>query len=234
MYPCNYYCENEIELNITLESIYNKLLERFGAQEWWPAENDFETIVGAILTQSVSWTNVEKAISNLKDYFKDSGSVLLYPEQLRKLDIEVLAELIRPSGYYNMKAKKLKAFLEFLYNEYQGNLDHMFKLELESLRKRLLKVYGIGPETADSILLYAGRYPIFVIDAYTKRIMSRIGLTADDIDYHDLQKLIMDNIKPDYVKYNEYHALIVALAKKYCTRNRPDCINCPLSDEICG
>ncbi len=233
MYPCSSY--KNLSLGVSLEKIYEKLYEKFGPQEWWPADSKFETIVGAILTQSVSWTNVEKAIVNLKEYSasledNSSGTNIISPVLIKEINIELLAELIRPSGYYNMKSKKLKAFVEFLYEEYKGDLKYMFKVELEILRSQLLEVYGIGPETADSILLYAGEYPIFVVDAYTKRILSRIGLTTKNVDYHKLQKMIVDNLTTDVKRYNEYHALIVELGKNTCTKRKPKCNACILAE----
>ncbi|MFP4017599.1 MAG: endonuclease III domain-containing protein [Halanaerobiales bacterium] len=226
MYPCNKYKNKN--LNKTFTDIYNTLYSEYGPQGWWPADSQFETIIGAILTQSVSWTNVEKAIDNLKDCSNNMGRENVTPDMIRSLEIEKLAQLIRPSGYYNMKAKKLKAFVDFLFQEYQGDLDSMFSEKLEVLRLKLLEVYGVGPETADSILLYAGNYPIFVIDAYTKRIFSRMGLVKENVDYHDLQNLIMENLLQDVERYNEYHALLVELAKNTCKKTNPDCDNCVL------
>lgn len=228
MYPCSYYREKSIK--VTFEEIYSKLYSEFGPQGWWPAESSFEVIVGAILTQSVNWTNVEKAIANLKEYNKGlTGKAEVNLELLEGLEEEKLAWLIRPSGYYNMKARKLKAFSHFLRGEYEGSLRKMFGERLEVLRGKLLAVYGIGPETADSILLYAGGYPIFVIDAYTKRLYSRCGLIEEDMDYHQLQQLVMKNFPPQVECYNEYHALIVALGKYYCRKTAPRCEKCPLS-----
>ncbi|MFW5981624.1 MAG: endonuclease III domain-containing protein [Halanaerobiaceae bacterium] len=221
MYPCSFYKEFAIEK--VLQDIYDSLYNQFGPQHWWPAESSLETIIGAILTQSVNWSNVEKAIANLRE------NDLLSLTALMEVEIDRLADLIRPSGYYNMKAKKLKAFLEFLELEYQGSLEVLFKEELDNLRKKLLAVYGIGPETADSILLYAGEYPTFVIDAYTKRIFSRMGICDGNIDYHQLQNIIMDNLHPDVEKYNEYHALLVKLAKENCKKSNPICDKCILS-----
>lgn len=235
MYQCSYY--KKIPIDDLLEKVYKRLYQEFGPQGWWPADSKFETIIGAILTQSVSWTNVEKAIQNLKEYsasfgVNSSGINLLSPVLIKDIDVKLLAELIRPSGYFNMKAKKLKAFINFLHQEYHDDLDYMFKEDLEVLRSNLLKVYGIGPETADSILLYAGNYPIFVIDAYTKRIFSRMILTIKDVDYHELQQLIMENCLPGVDKYNEYHALIVALGKNVCKKRSPNCNICPLVNNV--
>ncbi|MEJ6951340.1 endonuclease III domain-containing protein [Natronospora cellulosivora (SeqCode)] len=226
MYPCSFYKSYSNERAI--EEIFQALYNSFGSQNWWPAETRLETIIGAILTQSVNWSNVEMAIANLKE------ENLLSVSAIREVDIDRLAKLIRPSGYYNMKAKKIKAFIKFLDKEYQGNLENIFKVELYTLRKKLLNVYGIGPETADSILLYAGEYPIFVIDAYTRRIFSRIGLSAVDVKYHQLQELIMKSFSPNVVKYNEYHALLVKLAKENCKKSKALCDKCILSSKNCG
>lgn len=223
IYQCSKYYQ-DINFSRAVVEIYSILYDYFGPQHWWPAETAFETIVGAILTQSVSWINVEKAIDNLR---KEN---LLRPLAIKKVQQDRLADLIKPSGYYNMKAKKLKSFVEFLYNNYAGQLTRMFKVDLPLLRKELLDVYGIGPETADSILLYAGEYPVFVIDAYTKRIFSRMGYILDDISYHDLQAKIMSVYPADVTKYNEYHALLVILAKEYCKKSAPDCENCPIAN----
>lgn len=235
MYPCSSY--KNMSIDDFLEIIYEKLYEEFGPQGWWPADSKFETIIGAILTQSISWTNVEKAIQNLKEYlasFNSSGINILSPVLIKDIDVKLLAELIRPSGYFNMKAKKLKAFSSFLHQEYHDDLDYMFKEDLEVLRSKLLKVFGIGPETADSILLYAGNYPVFVIDAYTKRFFSRMNFTTKDVSYHELQQLIMENCPPNVDKYNEYHALIVALGKNVCKKRSPNCNICPLANEPTG
>ena len=214
---------NKGSLRKSLLEIYKILYREFGPQRWWPGETPFEVIVGAILTQNTAWTNVSKAIDNLK---KESH---LLPETLYSLPLPRLARLIRPSGYYNIKTKRLKEFLNFLFNEYNGSLEKMFKTDLSELREKLLKVNGIGPETADSILLYAGNYPIFVIDAYTKRILSRHNIITDGMDYHSLQRFFMDNLAEDADLYNEYHALIVKTAKDFC-KKKPVCELCPLNN----
>lgn len=214
---------NKGSLRKSLFGIYKILYREFGPQHWWPGETPFEVIVGAILTQNTAWSNVTKAINNLKE----EGH--LFPEALHSLPLPKLARLIRPSGYYNIKAKRLKEFLNFLFNEYNGSLERMFKGNLSDLRKKLLEIKGIGPETADSILLYAGYYPVFVIDAYTKRILSRHSLITDGIDYHSLQGLFMDNLPEDVDLYNEYHALIVKTAKDFC-KKKPICNICPLNN----
>lgn len=209
-------------MNKKLEVIYKRLFKAFGPQYWWPAEDNFEVMVGAILTQSTNWGNVEKAIANLKK------EKLLAPDRLLKLSHKKLTALIRPAGYYNIKALRLKELLKFIFRESQGNLGKLSQEELGVLREKLLNVKGIGPETADSILLYALHKPIFVVDAYTKRIFSRHNFLAADCSYTEAQNLFMQNLKPDVKLFNEYHALIVKLAKEYCKKNKPKCEICPL------
>jgi endonuclease-3 related protein len=178
-------------------------------------------IIGAILTQNTSWQNEERAIRNLKK------ARLLSPEALRRVPMRKLARLIRPSGYFNIKAARLKAFIRFLFKEYGGIIGEMFGEDPSLLRRRLLKVKGIGPETADSILLYAGGIPVFVIDAYTRRVFHRHGLADGKMDYHDLQAWFMKALPRDTKIYNEFHALIVRVGKEHCGR-QPDCRDCPL------
>ena len=204
-----------------LIDIYNRLFDRYGPQRWWPADSPFEVIVGAILTQSAAWTNVEQAISNLK---RENA---LTPEALHALPIERLAFLIRPSGYFNAKALKLKAFAERLHSRYNGDLGRLFTLDTASLRQELLSIHGVGEETADSILLYAARRPSFVIDAYTKRIVSRLGLAPPEDGYGDFQALFARNLPRDERLFNEYHALLVRHGKEVC-RKAPDCPRCCL------
>ncbi len=206
-------------------NIYQVLLIAYGPQRWWPGETPFEVMVGAILTQNTSWANVEKAIANLKE--RD----LLEPEKLYRLRITVLASLIRSSGYYRIKAKRLKAFVQFLVEEYEGNLQNMERGELEELRGKLLRIHGIGPETADSILLYGLRKPIFVVDAYTRRILSRHGIVSEDASYEEIQALFMSHLPHEEKLFNEYHALLVRLGKEVC-RNKPVCAPCPLKDQV--
>ncbi len=209
------------EKNKRIQEIYNSLFDRFGAQDWWPADTPFEVIIGAILTQNTSWSNVEKAIVNLKK------AKVLTPTALSKITQKNLARLIRPAGYYNIKAKRLKNFLLFLQREYSGGLKKLSRLKTGSLRRKLLEVNGIGPETADSILLYAFNRPVFVIDAYTKRILTRHDLAQDSATYYDLQALFYGSLKKNTRIFNEYHALIVKLAKDHC-RPTPRCAGCPL------
>jgi endonuclease III related protein len=203
--------------------MYDAMFQHFGPQFWWPGETPFEIIVGAILTQNTNWKNVEKAILNLKQ------AKCLTPQKLHKLPFPKLVQLIRPAGYFNVKAKRLKHFMTFLFKEYGGDLHKMEREELSVLREKLLGVNGIGPETADSILLYAFHKPVFVIDAYTKRFMHRHGLIEADEDYHTVQKRFHDIIQADAKLYNEYHAMIVRLGKDYC-KTKEQCQTCPLND----
>ncbi|MCX5702773.1 MAG: endonuclease III domain-containing protein [Candidatus Omnitrophica bacterium] len=207
-----------------LNSIYNKLYSHFGPQYWWPAETSFEVIVGAILTQNTNWLNVEKAIKNLKD------KKLLTPAKLHRLTKDKLAPFIKSTGYYNIKAKRLKEFLNFLFKSYHGSLLRLSSADTQVLRRQLLCVNGIGPETADSILLYALNRPVFVIDAYTKRILSRHRFIKENSSYEETQNLFMKNLKNDIKLYNEYHALLVKLGKEFCLKNKPKCNACPLEN----
>ncbi|MFB3897651.1 MAG: endonuclease III domain-containing protein [bacterium] len=206
-----------------LMDIFQRVHRHYGDQHWWPGETPFEIIIGAILTQSTSWKNVEKAIANLK------RERLLSCRALMQIEEKKLAELIRSSGYFNAKAKKVKSFVRYLHDRYQGRLDKMFAIPLPELRQELLAVYGIGEETADSILLYAGNKPIFVIDAYTKRIFGRLGIIHPEIKYQALQQLFMVHLPTDPKLFNEYHALLVAFGKNQCTK-RPQCTSCFLKD----
>ncbi|MDH4229217.1 MAG: endonuclease III domain-containing protein [Nitrospirota bacterium] len=209
-----------------LRSIYRRLLTFFGPQHWWPGETPFEVCVGAVLTQNTAWKNVEKAIANLK------AADLLEPHRLLATADAELAELIRPSGYFNLKTRRLKGFLQFLNDNYGGNLERMGVEPLDSLRPRLLEAYGVGPETADSILLYALGKPTFVVDAYTCRIFSRLGAVPEGIRYHDMQAVFFRRLPPDARIFNEFHALLVALGKDFCRPRNPRCTACPLAD-IC-
>ncbi|MDP3046915.1 MAG: hypothetical protein Q8O07_05495 [Chloroflexota bacterium] len=207
-------------------AIYDRLRTANGPQHWWPADSPWEVIVGAILTQSAAWTNVEKAIANLK------AAGLLSPEGIHAAGQDDLARLVYPSGYYNAKARKLKAFAQRLHDGYQGQLEALFALDLASLRTELLSIHGVGPETADSIILYAAGKPSFVIDAYTRRITCRLGLAHPSISYQDLRALLMASLPPDARLFNEFHALLVCLAKEAC-RKRPLCQQCPLTPDLC-
>lgn len=205
-----------------LLTIYQLLREHFGFRNWWPGENAFEVMVGAILAQNTSWKNVEKAINNLK------RNKLLNPRKLAQLDKETLAQLVRPSGYYNQKALKLQAFLQFFLSPpLLGSIKKMKQIPTKELREMLLAIKGIGPETADSILLYALDKPVFVVDAYTRRIFSRLGLVPENIRYDDLQKFLEQNLPCQITLYNDYHAQLVELGKNYC-KKKPLCQLCPL------
>lgn len=208
---------------VDLMNLYGRLLYHFGHRNWWPGDSPFEIVVGAILTQNTNWKNVEKAIANLK-----RAGVLSY-KKLLAISEEQLAELIRPSGYYNQKAKKLKAFLRFLKHENKGSLKKMFAQETAALRRQLLEIHGIGPETADSILLYAGSHPVFVVDLYTYRVATRHGWVPEGIDYNGLQRFFMDRLPNDVSLYNDYHAQLVAVGNRFC-RKTPQCDECPLKE----
>lgn len=228
-----------------LREVYERLLAAYGPQHWWPGETAFEVIVGAILTQSAAWSNVEKAIGNLK------AAGVLSPGGLHSLDEAEIARLIRPSGYFNAKARKLKAFVEMVHARFAGDLGSLLALPADELRRVLLSTHGIGPETADSIVLYAAGKPSFVIDAYTRRMFSRIGIRpsrsrgfpasagprgvmpshsrpAHD-GYEAWRAMFMEPLPPDAALFNEYHALVVAHGKAVC-RKTPLCGRCVLRD----
>lgn len=204
-----------------LKDIFDKLYRHYGPQGWWPGRTRFEIIVGAILTQNTAWRNVEKAIDNLKK------AKLLSPIELENVDRKRLARLIRPAGYYNVKSGRLKCFVDFLFSRYGGSLFEISRRETADLRKELLCVNGIGPETCDSILLYAFGRPLFVVDAYTKRIFSRHKFFKEDASYEEVQKFFMERLPRNSDLYNEFHALIVRLGKEVC-RKTPDCNICPI------
>jgi endonuclease-3 related protein len=201
--------------------IYHKLYRAFGPQHWWPGDSPFEIAVGAILTQNTNWANVEKAIASLKN------KRALSAKGIHEMKTEKLALFIRPAGYFNVKARRLKAFIHFLINDYHGSMGRMKNENLDTLRTKLLNVHGIGPETADSILLYALDNPVFVIDAYTKRALSRHSVINHDENYERIQDLFHETLKRDTELFNEYHALFVRLGKTYC-RKKPLCDGCPL------
>jgi endonuclease-3 related protein len=205
-----------------LLEIYHRLLDFFGPQHWWPGQTPFEVAVGAILTQNTSWTNVAKAIANLK------AAGCLDPHRLHEIGSEQLEMLIRPAGYFRVKAKRLRNFLDWLCENYDGDLRNLEPVKTARLREELLAITGIGPETADSILLYALNRPVFVVDTYTARVMVRHGLIAPEgLDYHQLQDLFLSNLEPDVALYNEFHALLVRAGKDHC-KPTPRCSACPL------
>ena len=205
-----------------LRQYYDALFAAHGPQRWWPGRSRFEVIVGAILTQNTAWTNVEKAIGNLR------REGLLTPAAMRCAPVGRVARLIRSSGYFRQKAKKLKAFVQFLDGEYGGSLSRMFRAPTAVLREQLLEVHGIGPETADSILLYAGEHPVFVVDAYTRRILERHGLAHPNHTYEDLQQLFEKDLAAEAPLFNEFHALLVRTGKDFCRTRAAHCTECPL------
>ncbi len=205
-----------------LDEYYNSLFTAFGPQHWWPGKSGFEVIVGAVLTQNTSWTNVERAISNLR------REELLSPAAIEKVPLRRLQSLVRPSGYFRQKARKLKAFCEFLRVEFGGSLKRMFETPTMMLREKLLGVFGIGPETADSILLYAGEHPVFVVDAYTKRMLSRHGWSQEKAKYDDVRWMFERQFPGEVQRFNEFHALIVTAGKNFCRTQDPLCGECPL------
>ena len=208
---------------LNLIDIYNKLYSFYGPQYWWPSDTPFEIAVGAILTQNTNWSNVEKAIKNLKD------AKVLSVKALHELPVQKLASLIRPAGYFNIKAKRLKSFIDFLIENYNGSMKKIKKEDVYPLRKKLLDVHGIGPETADSILLYALDKPVFVIDAYTKRVLSRHKILSYNASYEEYQTLFHKELDEDIQLFNEYHALFVRVGKDYC-KPKPLCEKCPLNN----
>ncbi len=205
-----------------LLNFYQTMSSRLGPSNWWPGESPFEISVGAILTQNTNWKNVEQAILNLK------SRNLLDPEKMFFMNDEQLAQLIRPAGYFRIKTTRLKNFLLFLYNECGFNFSILEKMDLEKLRTKLLEVKGIGPETADSIILYALNKPSFVVDAYTQRILNRHGIIHEDADYNEIKELFTSCLPEDVTLYNEYHALLVRVGKSWCRKKTPVCNQCPL------
>lgn len=205
-----------------LKKIYDLLYARFGSQDWWPGDTPFEVIVGAVLTQNTNWGNVEKAIANLKK------AKALTPEKLHSMKPAELAELIRPAGYYNIKASRLKNLIGWLFINYAGKLAKLIDIPAVRLRDELLGVSGVGPETADSILLYALNRPVFVVDAYTRRILSRHRLIENDAEYEQIRMFFESNLPRDVQLFNEYHALLVRTGKEFC-KPTPRCSDCPLN-----
>lgn len=205
----------------TLSEIYQMLYEAFGPQHWWPGETPVEIITGAILTQNTNWSNVEKAIANLK------SARCLTPDALHRIAIVKLAELIRPAGYFNIKAKRLKSFFDWFFDNYSGEIANLQNVNTGRLREELLSIKGVGCETADSILLYALGRPVFVVDAYTARIVLRHELIEPGADYEQLRQLFESNLPENVQLFNEYHALLVRAGKEFC-RPKARCSGCPL------
>jgi endonuclease-3 related protein len=207
-----------------LREVYEKLLAALGPQHWWPGESPFEVLVGAVLVQNTAWRNVERAIENLRD------AGLMEPRALYAVPEKELAELIRPAGYFQVKSRRLRNLLRLVVEHYDGSLEAMFRTDLATLREELLGVSGIGPETADAILLYAGSLPTFVVDTYTHRILARHGWIGYEADYQEIKDHFEANLPADAALYNEYHALLVRLGKDYCRKTGPKCEVCPLVD----
>lgn len=204
-----------------LVEMFDLLLKGFGPQNWWPADTELEMMVGAVLTQNTNWKNVEKAIQNLK------RKGMLSVDALHSLPTNEVAQEIRPAGYFNIKARRLKNLIQFIMEQYEGTISLFLEEGTQSLREGLLSINGVGPETADSIVLYAARRPIFVIDTYTHRILSRHGMIDEEAGYYDLQELFMDHLPDNADLFGEFHALIVRVGKD-CCRKKPLCNQCPL------
>lgn len=207
-----------------IRNFYSLLHDRYGPQDWWPAETRLECATGAILTQNTSWKNVEKAIAALRE------NSMLSAEKLRSVSHEQLAVLIRPCGYHNLKARRLKNFIDFLFAGYGGEMENMLAEDTEKLREKLLSVNGIGEETADSILLYALGKPVFVVDNYSRRILRRHRLIPERASYAKIQELFVQSLPADAEVFGEYHALIVKTGKLHCTKT-PRCEGCPLEHD---
>ncbi|MCC8194557.1 MAG: endonuclease III domain-containing protein [Deltaproteobacteria bacterium] len=214
----------------TLESLYAAMLAHFGPSGWWPAKTPFEVALGAILTQNTSWTNVDKALAAL------DAATALVPDRIASLPLPDLEALIRPAGFFRQKSLKILAFLELLrrydglgHGETDTALACFAHVETDELRRELLAVSGIGPETADCILLYALDRPSFVVDAYTRRLCLRHGLVPESVRYDELREFFMDALEPDVALFNEYHALIVRTGKEFCRKTKPRCDGCPLA-----
>ncbi len=208
----------------TLPEVYQRLFTAFGPQNWWPGETPFEVIVGAVLVQNTSWRNVARVIDRLKE------GDLLHAATLSALPLEELEELLRPVGYYRVKARRLRNLLAWFTERFDGSVEAMFAIGQAELRRELLSLNGIGPETADSILLYAGGLPSFVIDAYTFRVMARHGWIEHGADYHALKEFFESRMEPDAARFNEFHALFVRVGKDFCRKREPRCGACPLQD----
>ncbi|MFQ5776634.1 MAG: endonuclease III domain-containing protein [Terriglobia bacterium] len=209
-----------------LRRYYHRLHHHFGPQHWWPARTRFEVVLGALLTQNTNWRNVEKALANLR------RAGVLTPVKLTDLSVSRLARLLRPSGYFRQKTRTVRRFLAHLHRHYRGSLARLLRRPTSELRLELLALPGIGNETADSILLYAAGRPVFVIDAYTRRILSRHWLAPEKASYAELQDLFHRHLRHDRTFFNQYHALLVAAGKKYCHREQPHCSACPLGIEL--
>jgi len=203
-------------------AMYEAMVGALGPSHWWPGESPLEIAVGAVLTQNTNWANVAKAIENIKQ------ADVLDVRRLLALPVSELSELIRPAGYFRLKAGRLRNLLQFIASEAQGDIEVLRGREFSLLRESLLQVKGIGPETADAILCYALDFPVFVVDAYTVRMFSRHGLVSEEADYHEVQSYVMDVLPGDLALFNEYHALIVRMGKQWCKKKQGLCETCPL------
>lgn len=210
-----------VAMKQTLKQIFSLLENHYGPTHWWPGDTPFEIAIGAILTQNTAWGNVEKAIANLK---RDQ---LLHPVRMLEAPLEALETAVRPSGYFRQKSLRLKTFCNYLEANYQGSMKRMATQPLDALRPELLSLNGIGPETADDILLYACEKPVFVVDTYTRRILSRHGLVAETINYCALQAVFHNDLPADVKMFKEFHGLLVYTGKDFC-RRLPICEHCPL------
>jgi endonuclease III related protein len=208
-----------------LVKIFHTLLEAFGKRNWWPGDTPLEVVVGAVLTQNTAWKNVEKAIANMKNH------ALLDLKSLYEIEEAPLAGIIRSAGFFNVKARRLKNLVKVLCEEFDGTLDNLAHIDTTHLRSLFLSTNGMGPETVDSILLYALERPVFVVDAYTKRFIAHHGLHVERTDYHGVQEFFRENLPEDVYLFNEYHALIVILCQTYC-RKVPRCEECPLKNDL--
>jgi endonuclease III related protein len=209
-----------------LHQAYERLLRTFGPQHWWPGDSPFEIMVGAVLVQNTAWRNVERAIENLRE------AGVMEPRRLYDVPPAELSELIRPAGYYQIKTKRLRNLLKFIIDEFGGSLDAMFHTGLATLREQLLAIHGIGPETADAILLYAGGLPTFVVDTYTHRVLARHGWIGYDAAYDEIKEHFESTLPAEAALFNEYHALLVRTGKDFCKRSKPKCEMCPLSSML--
>ncbi|MEX2316236.1 MAG: endonuclease III domain-containing protein [Pirellulales bacterium] len=210
-------------MSTNLLDVYNRLFATFGPQLWWPGDSPFEVMIGAVLVQNTSWKNVERAIANLRD------AGLIDPQALYALPADELAELIRPAGYFQVKTKRLRNLLKFVIDQYDGSLEAMAQTDQASLREQLLAIHGIGPETADAILLYALGRPTFVVDTYTHRVLARHGWIGYEAGYDEIKDHFETSLPADAPLYNEYHALLVRVGKDFCRRTAPKCETCPLA-----
>jgi endonuclease-3 related protein len=212
----------QVDSQPPLDEYFNSLFTTLGPQHWWPGKTQFEVILGAILTQNTSWKNVELALANLR------AAGVFTPSSVKKVHIRRLQSLVRPSGYYRQKARALKAFVQFLRTDYRGSLKRMFATPTIELREKLLRVWGIGPETADAILLYAGKHSVFVVDAYTKRIMARHGWISGKTKYEEVRWMFERQTPGNVERFKEFHGLIVSVGKNWCRKQVAECEKCPL------